>query len=497
MGRIQRPMRSAGTPSKGCGVSRHDRGLVAATPLTVNDLLYAGAQIDGFRAAYQRRNPKAVIHAASRYSAKDGAHDIVVAESLAALDALLSKAPYALRDRLLVLRLTPEEASVEHAGRAGTTVIKQYVDGDGSVLLAAPDGTATASALHVELWSFAPVLLDIRTRLPMAQLNTEPTILAASHKAPFTLPELPAETPKIVISQRPGRYPEAEVRKWLAETLAKGWVPIVETDDHPGLAARPNQQDLDASAWFSVRATMAVQTSTAQLAAAIAPHNPNVKVFANAVFDLPPLDHANRGKRGKRVFYGAAARGGIAVEVARALAPVVRQVPELEFVVVGDRAVFDALPTQRKRFTDYLAYEPYLEVMANCGVTLSPLAGGPYEETKSDAKLLDAGRCGAVLIASPPVYAEVVRPGVNGFIAQDIDDWAPLLTKLLRDEPMRRRIAKQAWEDVRDHRMFADQIAERRAWYQSLWERRADLEAALCERLPGLAEDIRQARAGR
>ena len=69
-------------------------------------------------------------------------------------------------------------------------------------------------------------------------------------------------------------------------------------------------------------------------------------------------------------------------------------------------------------------------------------------------------------------------------------DWAPLLSRALGDEDGRRAMAKRAWDYVRNGRMFADQDPIRRGWYQSLWDRRAELEAGLMARLPGLAQAV-------
>ena len=218
--------------------------------------------------------------------------------------------------------------------------------------------------------------------------------------------------------------------------------------------------------------------------------NPEVVVFPNSVFDLPPFPQSPP----RRVFYGAVSRGPFAAEVARALAPAAAQFPEVEYVVIGDRAVFDALPTPNKVFHDFTTYEGYLALMASCSVSLSPIEGRRYQDTKSDAKFLDAARSGALFIGSPTIYAEVVQHRVNGLIAPAVADWSPMLASVLGDEAQRSAMARRAWDYVRGSRMFADQVPVRRAWYQSLWDRRAELEAGLMARLPGLAEAVRAKR---
>jgi len=178
--------------------------------------------------------------------------------------------------------------------------------------------------------------------------------------------------------------------------------------------------------------------------------------------------------------------GAYAVEVARSLRPVVEEFPDVEFVVIGDRAVHDALPTQNKVLHPYLSYEGYLAEMSRCAVSLSPVAPRALWATKSDAKFLDAARAGVLTIGSPVCYDRVIRHGVNGLLASELGDWAELLAGALRDPAAQRRMAQAAWEDVRRERMFAYQARSRIDWYWSLWARREELRAALFERVPAL-----------
>jgi hypothetical protein len=91
------------------------------------------------------------------------------------------------------------------------------------------------------------------------------------------------------------------------------------------------------------------------------------------------------------------------------------------------------------------------------------------------------------VIASPAVYGESVVDGRTGLIAPELADWAPALVRLLDDETLRETLARHAWEDVRDHRMFAAQVGPRVDWYRRLWSDRARLHADLLARCPWLA----------
>jgi glycosyltransferase involved in cell wall biosynthesis len=190
------------------------------------------------------------------------------------------------------------------------------------------------------------------------------------------------------------------------------------------------------------------------------------------------------------VFYGATPRGELPVAVAQALKPAIERFPDTEFVVVGSRPVFEALPTGRKSLHPYMSYESYLDLMASCAVSLSPIEALPLRDTKSDAKFVDASRGGVLTIASPTVYGQTIRHGENGLIAAELADWPRMVAQAFADPDATRRMARQAWEDIRDGRMFAHQIAARKAWYRSLWDRREELNEALMARLPGLREEV-------
>jgi hypothetical protein len=338
--------------------------------------------------------------------------------------------------------------------------------------------------LYLHLGAFAPQLMDIRTRLPAEALEADPHLSVRYSEPPVRLPELPVDRPKVVVLQRPGAQPQKRWRAFMAHCIARQWVVVVECDDHPQAIAELRNAVASPTVWQKISHCHAVQTSTPRLREVFAARNPETKAFANAVFDLPPFPDEPRPER---VFYGAVGRGAFAARIAASLGPVARDFPGVEFVVVGDRGVFDALPTANKRFHEYLPYADYLDLMRSCTVSLSPLEGREFQDCKSDAKFLDAARGGVLTIASPTVYAETIQDGVNGLIAREETDWARLLAAALADPGRRSAMAYTAWDYVRAHRLFADQVAARRDWYLDLWARRAALTARLLERCPDLA----------
>jgi len=354
------------------------------------------------------------------------------------------------------------------------------------VVLAQKAERPLPTSMHVRIATFAPTLMDARTRLPAEYLRSVPDLLVTHVLKDHSLPALPVDAPKVLVTQRHVPASQSQWADRLVQAIRAGWVVVSEWDDHPDLIAKATNRNDAEAMWTTITAAHAVQTSTDPLAAAFAERNPEVMSFPNAAFTLLPFPE--RGEGPMRIFFGAANRQGFSVPVAQALRPVLERRPELAFEVVHDRHFFEALPTSAKTFHPTLPYDDYLKVMSQCDIALVPLEGQDAERFKSDIKYVEAGSRGLAVIASPAVYAATVRDGATGLIASELTDWASALERLLDDPALRHRLARAAWEDVRNSRMFADQIEARRNWYADLWRRRAELEAALLARMPQLAE---------
>jgi SAM-dependent methyltransferase len=375
-----------------------------------------------------------------------------------------------------------EKMGVDRQGFLSRSSTLQYV------VLAQRAERPASLQIDLRAVTFAPTLMDARTRLPASHLNSVPELVVTHVEKDLRLPTLPEHKPKVVIVQR--LIPESEESwvRWLTHAhRAGGWVVVAEYDDHPDLIAAVTDSQA-AAKWTTIKYSHAVQTSTRPLAQAFRAHNPEVVDFANAAFSLPAFP----GERNDaaRVFFGAANRQYFSVPVAHALKTVVDKHPDVHFEVVHDRAFFEALPTSAKTFHPTLPYDDYLAAMERCDIALLPLEGREAEKYKSDIKYVEAASRGLAVIASPAVYAETIRDGVTGLIAPTLSDWAPALERLIGDAELRRALARTAWEEVRDHRMFAYQVAARRDWYIDLWRRRHQLQARLVERLPLLAQAL-------
>lgn len=491
------------------GTSRADlehelAALASNTPLSAGHVHFVGpsAGVELLTQGIQRRNPQVRVTLladddaalTSERSGRDAdavawrtsdeqadelaSRASVVAQRLGQNGRLIASGPAAdvLPDKLGAagLRLVPPSSFPSGARAYDDQLIR--ADREGGVPL----------ALHMA--ALSPRFMDIRTRLPFRELATEPSLAVSYEEGGLHLPDLAQDAPKVLVIQRPWFADSEAWQQNAARLAAKGWIVVIEFDDHPALVDRARGVSAP-DGWRQFSTCHAVQTSTDDLQDVLRPLNDETVVFPNAVFDLPPLPKRTGAPR---IFYGAFSRGNAAVQMAASLSPFTKRFPRAEFVVVGDRAVFNALPTKAKQFHEALDFDGYQRLMRSCDIALSPLQDDDAGRCKSDAKQLDAARNGVALIASPTVYAKTISHGHNGFIASELSEWSQILLRLTVDAGLRKATAKRAWEEVRDHRMFVHQVGERRDWYESLWRRRTLLTGRAMERAPIYAQTLHE-----
>ena len=470
-----------------------DEPLLDATPLSARRLLVLGPRAEAFGRAFRRADPKASVEAAQGPGAAEpGARfDAVVADAPLGGEELAAVAARLAAGGHLIARWAQDRAGLAAALAPHGLFLRAPVDAAGTGVVRAQkcaEGRRPAPPLSLHTLPYATTMMDIRTRLPARALASDPELDARYLIPPARLPDQPFDTPKVVVLQRCAELKAEWFTPILASAIRAGRLVVAEYDDHPWLISEVlGHPGTSPQQMIRFGYVHGVQTTTPPLVEAFRPYNPEVVAFPNAAFSLAPFP---AGERPRRVLYGAVLRGDYGVAVARSLGPAIAQFPDTEFVVLADEAVFEALPTKAKTFHGYMSFEAYLRIMETCSISLTPIAPLPMRETKSDAKFVDAGRSGALTIASPTVYDRVIQHGENGLIAREVEDWAPLLAQALGDQALRERLARRAWEYVRDERMFADQIAVRRAWYLDLWSRREALNAALIARTPGLREAL-------
>ena len=340
--------------------------------------------------------------------------------------------------------------------------------------------------LVIAMLVMAPGFADIRTHIPLAAYASLPDVEVHFFERSAQLPEFAIDQPKVLIVQR--QLPET-YEQW-AQTVqrleAKGWLVLAEWDDHPDLFASKIRQVFDRAPWASVKACHGVMTSTRTLAQLLTEVRGDDRVlcFENQLLEMPLRsktssndEQAQEPGQLKRhdeptltVFYGALNRTSEAVALMQVIAPVFERCAHLELVVLQDRVVFDAANIAKKRFVSQLSYDHYHQLLSGCHIALLPLAPSIANDCKSDLKFIECAAHGLVCIASPTVYANSIRDGVDGLIAIDHVSMAQALEQLAGDSRLRERLSHNARERVQGQRLWSHCLESRLKALEEAWQ---------------------------
>lgn len=282
---------------------------------------------------------------------------------------------------------------------------------------------------------------------------------------------------------------------------------ISEMDDHPILW----EEDYKKTAWINFRAVHAIQTSTPYLADYLRQFNPNVTVFANQLRRLPPRRDFNnefKQKKPTTIFFGALNRDGDFIEWLPILNRFAKQYGDkIAFKILARKNLFDALEADNKIFVgdvnkydgQFVSYDVYEAAIRSSDIALLPLRDNEFNRSKSDLKFIECAGNGAVVLASPVVYAKSIEEGRTGFIYRDDREFVTKLNMLIKNRNLRRMVAETAYDYVKRERLMSQHYMERLEWYRELLSRLPELTAAASKRIqkfiPIYRDEIAQFRA--
>ena len=82
---------------------------------------------------------------------------------------------------------------------------------------------------------------------------------------------------------------------------------------------------------------------------------------------------------------------------------------------------------------------------------------------------------GAAVLASPTVYERTVDHDQTGLIYHSPTEFGMMLERLIRERPLRRRLARNAFQFVARDRMLARHYQARHEWYRGMLEQKGEL----------------------
>ncbi|PSB52088.1 glycosyl transferase [filamentous cyanobacterium Phorm 6] len=280
------------------------------------------------------------------------------------------------------------------------------------------------------------------------------------------------------IMQYPGYIPK------LKELIQQEYLIVAEIDDNP-----IRRREYADNNYLSYRGCHCVQTTTEPLAKILRHYNPNVAVFPNQLAYLPaPRIYPTEDTI--TIFFGALNREKDWQPIMAALNRVLTAHKQrIRVKVIHDSRFFKSLEIQQKEFEPFCSYERYQEIMYSCDIALLPLASNPVNEMKSDLKFIECAARGVAVLASSTVYENSIVDGETGLIYRYVKEFEIKLNALISDTQMRRKIAANAYEWVRDNRLLCGHYRQRRDWYLQMRDDLPRLNAELRGRLPELFSD--------
>jgi SAM-dependent methyltransferase/ribulose bisphosphate carboxylase small subunit len=333
--------------------------------------------------------------------------------------------------------------------------------------------------LLIQTYIAAPTgCAPVRVLQPDALTATLPHTRALSIPAPqqINLNLANAAEEKVFIWQRAMlKYPE-DIQKQKA-LLQQGYLIVTEFDDDPYFW-QINIENKFLVFWSS----HCVQTSTESLAQHLAQLNPHIQVFPNQLAHLPP-PRVNGASPSVTLFFGALNREQDWQPIMPALNRVLAQHPHVAVKVIHDQLFFEALTSQSKQFYPLCPYEQYKAILASCDIGLLPLEDTHFNRMKSDLKFLEHAGHGVVALASPVVYGQTIAEAETGLLYHSPAEFEAKLTELIKNPPLRSRLAQNAYAWVKEHRLLAQHFRQRRDWYLAMRDRLPELNAQLRDRV--------------
>ena len=334
--------------------------------------------------------------------------------------------------------------------------------------------------LLIQTVMMAPTACDrLRVLEPDRLTQTLPGTRAVSAVKSFpSVTPIPGEE-KVIIWQRTIMSYQDYIPK-LRQLLRQDYLIIAEIDDNP-----LRRREYADNRYLSYRGCHGVQTSTEGLGVFLRQLNPNVAVFQNQLAYLPPPRDYQTDV--VTLFFGALNREKDWKPIIHSLNQVLGKYKnKVRVKVIHDRLFFDSLEIPNKEFEAFCSYERYQEILHSCDIGLLPLAATQVNLMKSDLKFLECAGHGVAVLASPTVYERSVIEGKTGLIYYTIKQFETKLNELIVNRTFRQKLAANAYEWVRNHRLLCQHYPERRRWYLRMRDRLPELNEQLRRRVPEL-----------
>lgn len=133
--------------------------------------------------------------------------------------------------------------------------------------------------------------------------------------------------------------------------------------------------------------------------------------------------------------------------VAGAITDAIRREPEARLVICGfplaARILFADLQAKGQVITyPWTDMQAYRSILAAMDIVLAPSAPMPFNEGKSDIRVLEAGMVGRPVVASETTYGYTVRQSGGGIVPRNAPEWTSAISRLLTDTDLRSQLGR-------------------------------------------------------
>lgn len=222
-------------------------------------------------------------------------------------------------------------------------------------------------------------------------------------------------------------------------------------DWHPGHDAF-KRDEMRKNMETMIRQVDALAVSTQPLGDRYAKWAKRVQVIPNAVtaIDWPKPDQKrDTGGEFRLLWAGSISHFGDLEIVGKALSAFANAHENVVLIFFGRPPVGLEVPKEKvevHEFVDFSSYPLKLVDLA-ADAAIAPLADVPFNQYKSNVKLLEYGACGYPIVASDVgPYQETITHDVNGYLCRTQDEWVEALERLYWNQDERTRLGKAARE---------------------------------------------------
>ena len=263
----------------------------------------------------------------------------------------------------------------------------------------------------------------------------------------------------------------------ILEKLEKRNIPLIYTlDDNlldlnlePGVKNFPTNEQRQIMRMFA-QAAKGVIVSTAPLAERMRIFNPTIEIVPNQLDErlFPPRKAT--GERAK-LHFGYMGTFSHLEDLLMILPPLRRFLrrwgEKVEFEIVGIseyiriKGLFEGLPVRyhhlSKKQIGYYGFVKWMRRNFNWDFAIAPLTDTPFNNGKSDLKVLDYGIWGIPgIFSATPSYKDTIRNGENGLCVPNTEDaWEEALETMASNAALRQRMSQAIAEEVRETRTLA------------------------------------------